>query len=283
MGAGSEIEVAEAVVDVLRGLRSAGVLATVVGRGGSAPQVLGAKLLYFSEEDVLGTVGGGAIERVVLDACETVLKSGRPQTVSKDLMRDLGMCCGGQMEVFVERIQARLRLHLVGAGHVGQAVAQVAQVAGYEVHVYDDRDHLLEDAAFAGSVVHCAEADEISKKVSAEDPRDAFLIMTRDHLLDEQALADVLQLPHAYIGMIGSRRKVYRVIARMLRRFDERGRARPDMSKVRAPIGLDLGGRAPGEIAVSVLAELLAARHGGSADAMSVVADAVERATESDD
>jgi len=280
MGAGFEIEVAEAVVDVLRGRRPAAVMATVVGRGGSAPQVLGAKLLYFGAADVLGTVGGGAIEQAVLDACETVLKSGRPQTVAKDLMRDLGMCCGGQMEVFVERIQAQLRLHLVGAGHVGQAVAQVAVVAGYEVHVYDDRDDLLEHSAFVGSTVHCAEADETSKHITAADPRDAFLIMTRDHLLDERALADVVQLPHAYIGMIGSRRKVYRLLARMMRRFDERGKARPDMSKVRAPIGLDLGGRAPGEIAVSVLAELLATRHGGTARKMSVVAEAVAKAGE---
>jgi xanthine dehydrogenase accessory factor len=280
MGADSEIAVAEAVVDVLRGRRPPGVIATVVGRGGSAPQVLGAKLLYFGPEEVLGTVGGGAIEQVVLDACETVLKSGRPQTVSKDLMRDLGMCCGGQMEVFVERVQARLRLHLVGAGHVAQAVAQVAVVAGYEVHVYDDRDPLLEHAAFVDSTVHSAEADEVSRKIATGDARDAFLIMTRDHLLDEQALADVVLLPHAYVGMIGSRRKVYRVFARMLRRFDERGLTRPDMSKVRAPIGLDLGGRTPGEIAVSVMAELLAARHGGSANSMSVVQDAVERAGE---
>lgn len=277
MNADVEIHVAEAVVEVLHGRRAAAAVATVVKRSGSAPQVLGAKLLYAGPDDVVGTVGGGAIEAEVLRACENVLKSGRPQTVARDLMRDLGMCCGGQMEVFVERIQARHRLHLIGAGHVGQAVASVARVAGFDVHVYDDREALLAHAAFEGTSTYAVEADEVAAAVVGSDARDAYLIMTRDHLLDERALLSVLSQPHAYLGMIGSRRKVYRVLQRVLRRFDERGRPRPDLGRLRAPIGLDLGGRTPGEIAVSVIAELIAARHGGDGGPMSVAADALAR------
>ena len=283
MSSGDEILVAEAVVEVLHGRRPAAALATVIGRGGSAPQEVGAKLLYSGPGDFLGTVGGGAIEETVLEACRIVLKSGRPQTVRKDLMRDLGMCCGGFMEVFVERVQARRRVHLIGAGHVAQAVAQVALVAGFEVLVYDDRDELLEVEAFRGTRTHCAAPEELAARIGEGDARDAFLIMTHDHALDERALEAVVALPHAYVGMIGSRRKVHRVVQRLLRRCDERDRPRPELARVRAPIGLDLGGRSPGEIAVSVVAELVAVRHGRSAPSLSIMDEAVERLSEADE
>jgi xanthine dehydrogenase accessory factor len=100
---------------------------------------------------------------------------------------------------------------------------------------------------------------------------DIVVIMTRDHARDEQALAQLIERPHAYLGMIGSRRKVHTVLARILRRYDERGQARPDLSRVHAPIGLALGGRTPPEIAVSIAAELVALRHGGDGSSMNTV------------
>src|SRR5690606_6298732 len=109
------------------------------------------------------------------------------------------------------------------------------------------------------------------------DDRDYVVITTRDHARDEQALAQLLRRPHRYLGMIGSRRKVHAVPGRILRREQQLGRPWPDLSRVRAPIGLALGGRTPGEIAVSVVAELLAERHGGQGVSMSVVDEAARR------
>ena len=103
------------------------------------------------------------------------------------------------------------------------------------------------------------------------------MIVTRDHARDERALAKLLTSPHAYLGMIGSRRKVHTVLARVLRRYDERGRPRPDLSRVHAPIGLALGGRTPPEIAVSVAAEFIALRHGGGGSTMSIVDEVLAR------
>ena len=153
----------------------------------------------------------------------------------------------------------------------------VAQAAGFSVHVLDDREELLENPAFAEARTGSYDVDELGAALPDLGEHDYVVVTTRDHARDEQALAYLLRRPHRYLGMIGSRRKVHAVLGRILRRELQLGRAWPDLSRVRAPIGLALGGRTPGEIAVSVVAELVAERHGGRGVAMSVVDDAAQR------
>jgi xanthine dehydrogenase accessory factor len=283
VGSASPAQLAKAVYELLEGrdaVREA-ALATVIRRSGSAPQVAGARMLVYADGRTLGTVGGGAIELQVLDACKQVLRSGKPQTVEAHLVRDLGMCCGGAMEVFVEYLQAETRLVIVGAGHVAQALAPLARSIGMRVIVADDREELLEDPAFEQVERLAYDADEIDEAIPDLCERDFIVIVTRDHARDERALAKLLERPHAYLGMIGSKRKVHTVLARVLRRYDERGRARPDLARVHAPVGLALGGRTPPEIAVSIAAELIALRHGGNGSSMNAIAEAVARLTQS--
>ncbi len=275
-GAGA-LDVAREVVAVLEGRRGRAALATVVGRHGSAPQVLGARLLLHEDGEIVGTVGGGAIEAEVLAGCRGVLRDGKPRRVDAQLVRDLAMCCGGSMEVFVEMLQPQVRLMILGAGHVAQALTPVAQAAGFAVHVLDDREELLDNPAYADAVTGSYDVDELDAALPDLDDRDYVVITTRDHARDEQALAHLLRRPHRYLGMIGSRRKVHTVLGRILRRELQLGRPWPDLSRVRAPMGLALGGRTPGEIAVSVVAELLALRHGGQGITMSVVDEAARR------
>lgn len=262
---------------MLEGRRGLAALATVVGRHGSAPQILGARLLLHADGEIVGTVGGGAIEAEVLAGCRAALRDGKPRRVDAQLVRDLAMCCGGSMEVLVEVLQPQVRLVIIGAGHVAQALVPVAQAAGFSVHVLDDREELLENPAFAEARTGSYDVDELGAALPDLGEGDYVVVTTRDHARDEQALAYLLRRPHRYLGMIGSRRKVHAVLGRILRRELQLGRAWPDLSRVRAPIGLALGGRTPGEIAVSVVAELLAERHGGRGVAMSVVEDAARR------
>lgn len=282
-GSVSPAALAQVVADILAGRhpQRAAALATVVGRSGSAPQILGARMLVIPEGEGtrnLGTVGGGAIEHQVEQACRQVLRSGRSRVVSANLVRDLGMCCGGAMEVFVEFIQAQARLIIIGGGHVSQALGPMARTLGFEVLVLDDREDMLADPAFEGLECLPYDADELADAVPNLGANDFLVIVTRDHARDERALAQALELPHGYIGMIGSRRKVHTVLARVLRRYDERDRPRPDMGRLRAPVGLALGGRTPPEIALSICAELVAWRHGGEGKAMSIVEEAAARA-----
>lgn len=278
-GSADPVALQRAVLEVLEGARvGPAALATVIERSGSAPQVTGAKLLLCEDGDLVGTVGGGAIEAQVLDACRATLRDGRARKIEAHLVRDLGMCCGGSMEVFVEYLQAQARLFVIGAGHVSQALVPLAATAGFRVSVLDDREELLQSPAFEGVTSEAFDVDELDAAIP--DPRDDdyLLIVTRDHARDEQALAALLRRPHRYIGMIGSRRKVHTVLARILRREKQLGRELPDLSRLHAPVGLALGGKTPVEIAISILAELVADRHGGTGTPMSVVEAAAAQA-----
>ncbi len=253
-------------------------LATVVGRTGSAPQIAGAKLLLDEDGRIFGTVGGGALEARTLEVCRRVLASATPERVAFHLVRDLGMCCGGTMEIFVEPVSAAPRLVVVGAGHVGRAVAGMARLVGYAVTVVDDRETELASPDLTGCDLRCADADELATVLADLRPDDRVLVVTRDHARDEAALDALLDRPLAYLGMIGSRRKVFRIARRIVERRRAVGRPLPPVDHVRAPVGLDLGGSAPGEIAASIVAELQALRYGRRAPALSCAAEAFARA-----
>lgn len=233
-----------------------GALATVIRSSGSTPQQPGARLLLLPDGRAVGTIGGGAIEHHVMSELEACVRDGRPRVVQKDLIRDLGMCCGGRMEVFVEPIEGRPRLVVFGAGHVGKAVCDVARGLGFRLVVVDDRAELNDEARFPGCERVVAEPAESAERV-APTSRDWLLVVTHDHRLDEEAVDTFARLPHAYLGVIGSRRKVYRILQRIHARC-----GLPSLERVYAPVGLDLGAVTPEEIAISIAAELVALRHG---------------------
>lgn len=278
-GSANAVELTRAVLEVLEGRYPGGsALATVIGRAGSAPQVVGAKLMLRDDGVLFGTVGGGAIEAQVLDACRQTIKDGGNRRIEAHLVRDLGMCCGGSMEVFVEYLQSQPRLFVIGGGHVAQALVPLAASAGFRVKVLDDREELFDSPAFEGIETEACDVDELDAVVPDLGEHDYILIVTRDHARDEKALAALMRRPHHYLGMIGSRRKVHTVLARIVRREQQLGRELPDLSRVRAPVGLALGGKTPPEIAISILAELIAVRHGGAAQPMNQIDAAVAKA-----
>jgi xanthine dehydrogenase accessory factor len=254
-GAGGSLAVQRALVALLEhGAR--GALATVVKTSGSTPQVAGARMVRAEDGAVVGTVGGGAVERAVLELLEAVLCDGRPRVVAIDLAHDLGMCCGGRMEVFVERIEGITRLVVFGAGHVSHALARVAPALGFSLTIVDDREELNTADRFPDATRVLAEPRDARDALGITE-RDWLLVVTHDHRLDEEALDTFARGPHAYLGMIGSRRKVRRVLDRI--------RARgplPPLDRVYAPVGLSLGAITPEEIAISIAAELVAVRRG---------------------
>ncbi len=246
-------EVMQAVLELLdRG--ELGALATVTRTSGSTPQVLGARLLLRRDGSRVGTVGGGAIEEAVLEQLQECLGDRTARSKSWDLIRDLGMCCGGRMEVFMEAIEGTPRLIVLGAGHVAQATAPLAARVGFAPVIVDAREEFNDEARFPMCKRVLKEPREAVTEL-CPSPQDWLLIVTHDHRLDEEALECFGAQPHAYLGMIGSRRK----IARVLQRLQARGRL-PDLSHVYTPVGLDIGAVTPDEIAVSVVAELIALR-----------------------
>lgn len=247
-------DVTEALLALLRA-GGEGALATVISTTGSTPQVAGARLLRHADGNTVGTVGGGAIELRVLEALADVEARGEPRVLSFDLARDLGMCCGGTMQLFLEPVLATPRLAIFGAGHVAQPTAALARSVGFEVVVVDEREELNTAERFPG----CRrELNDVATALRALQPgkRDWLLIVTHDHPLDEEALRLALLGRARYVGLVGSRRKVYRLLQRVVSR-----QGQLDLSRLYAPVGLDLGAVSPGEIAVSIVAELIALRH----------------------
>jgi xanthine dehydrogenase accessory factor len=236
------------------------VLATVIRSGGSTPQVPGARMLLRDDGTCVGTVGGGAVEHRVIEEMKALLIVGGTRVLSYDLAHDLGMCCGGRMEVFVERIEGLSRLVLLGAGHVSHAVAALAPGLGFAVTVVDDRAELNDETRFPHATRILAEPRDALTEL-APHASDTFLIATHDHRLDEEALETYALGPHAYIGLIGSKRKTLRILERIHAR---RGNL-PPLERVYAPVGLALGAITPEEIAVSIASEWIALRHGQSA------------------
>lgn len=259
-------DVARAIVEILDGGRR-GALATVIRTSGSAPQQPAARLVLRPDGSAVGTVGGGAVERAVLEALAACIASGKPELVVYDLGRDLGMCCGGRMEVFVEPIESLQRLLVFGAGHVAKPTAKLALEVGFSVTVIDDREELNTAERFPGCTLLSAEPAEAAAKL---EPRaeDWILIVSYDHRLDEEALDTYVRLPHRYLGVIGSRRKIFRILQRISHK-----RGLPALDRVYAPVGLDLGAVSPEEIAVSIVSELIALRHGKPARHMRAVDD----------
>lgn len=244
-----------------------GALATVVRTSGSTPQVAGARLLLTRDGTFVGTVGGGAIEEDVLAELRACLVDGKPRLLRRDLGGDLGMCCGGRMEVFVEPVEGRPRLVIFGAGHVALPTASFARACGFEVWVVDDREELNTDARFPECTRILAEPAAAVARI-APHADDWLFVVTHDHALDEEALDVYARLPHRYVGLIGSRRKVFRILHRLHVRGDL-----PPLDRVYAPVGLDLGAVTPEEIAISVTAELVALRHGRPATHLRAIDD----------
>ncbi len=238
------------------------VLATVLERRGSAPSTPGQKLLLDETGHCLGTVGGGAIERSVLLAMRARLQqaSDLPATAtieSYKLGPELGMCCGGGVDVLVEEIAAAMPAFLVGAGHIGTAVAPLLARCGFAVTLVDERDELAERDAGRHERVRRIAGDFafVGKKLPR---RGLVLTMTHDHQLDQRVVEWALREKFAFVGGVGSRAKAARTRARL----EAKGFSAEDVARVRMPIGLDIGARTPDEIAVSIAAELVALRRG---------------------
>ncbi|RMG16012.1 MAG: xanthine dehydrogenase accessory protein XdhC [Deltaproteobacteria bacterium] len=247
-------ELTQALLEVLEG-GARGALATVVRSSGSAPQRPGARLLLRPDGTQVGTVGGGAVEAAVLDALARCIETGEGGLETFDLA-SLGMCCGGRMEVFVEAVEGPPRLLLFGAGHVAAPTARVAREAGFSVTVIDERAELNTEARFPGCHRRLETPADAAAALRTTEA-DSVLVMTHDHRLDEEAFELFVRRPHRYLGLIGSRRKVLRLLRRVHLRS-----GLPPLDRVYAPVGLDLGAVTPGEIAVSIVAELVALRRG---------------------
>jgi xanthine dehydrogenase accessory factor len=259
-------DVAGGVLDAVARHRVAAT-ATVVSRSRGLPTVLGEKLLIVDGDKRSGGFEWQLLEARIMADAPGVVADGRSQsrTYKFDVDDDPSVTRAGQVQVYFDLAVPKPTLIVVGAGHVAVPIAEVGRLLDFEVVVIDDRPSYANAERFphADRII----VEDVSTALDDIEitPSTYVVLVTRAHTHDVHALRKIVRKPAAYVGMIGSRRRVYAVF-KLLR---DEGVALDDLMKVHAPIGLDIKTETPGEIAVSVGAEILKARRGGDAASMS--------------
>jgi len=257
----TDVVVLRAVTDALERGRAV-VLASVIDSSRSVPRRSGARMAVVDDGTTVGTVGGGEMEaRVVREAADLV-RAGTSRRLHFDLVDpasgDPGVC-GGTVELFLESFMPKPTLFVIGCGHVGRAVVDLAHWMGYRTVAVDDRVEIGEPGALphadyvvVGSVEEALAAHPVTEHT-------AVVLVTRNVAVDAAALPHVLRTPASYIGVMGSARRW----STTRRQLHDAGVSDGDLAKVRSPIGVEIGAETPEEIAVSIMAEVVAARRGG--------------------
>lgn len=228
-------------------------LCTVVSTKGSTPLKTGAKMLVWEDGHIFGTVGGGPLEKTTIDNAMQVINNKRPQLFVHDLKVQHQMCCGGQMEIYIEPLMPSKKLFVFGGGHVGNAVVKHALDLDFEITVIDSREEVFNDWGITGFQKVTGDFPKVLPTLAYDD-NTFIVIATLDHPTDNEVLAFCISRPHCYIGMIGSKRKV----ATMKENLISGGIATEDMlDKVDMPIGLEINAITADEIAISILAKLI--------------------------
>ena len=233
----------------------AAMLCTVTDSRGSVPRGTGARMLVLEGGEALGTIGGGAVEHQAVQFARELLEQGR----SAERTYGLAPSDVRELEAITREWAPADRVLLFGGGHVARALAKVLSLADSSVEVWDQRPEAVTPALFPdAAALRCGAWEAALEALAPVAAEDYVVVMTPGHQADFTVLAQVLKTPAKYIGCIGSRSKAAAVRSRLL----EAGFSEGEVDRVRSPIGLPVGGKAPGEIAVSVAAEMIACRYG---------------------
>jgi xanthine dehydrogenase accessory factor len=215
---------------------------------------------------MIGTIGGGCVEAEVWNAAREVMETEKPRHLSfnlgQDAAYDNGLICGGQLDVFVEPVLPQPAAFVFGAGHISKSISKIADLAGFSTTIVDNREAFANLERFPEAAgIYAEEYEDVFPKLSVNETS-YIVIVTRGHRDDMRVLRWAITTTARYIAMIGSKRKVINVI----RELQKEGMARENLERVFAPMGLEIGAISPEEIAVSVVAEMIAVRRNAEAN-----------------
>lgn len=229
------------------------VLCVVTKTTGSTPRKAGSKMLVFLDGTIKGTVGGGSVEFQAIQDALKIISCGTPFTKHFQLEEDLKMHCGGTMEIYFEPIGCLPKLYIFGGGHIGRALAGYAGGLGFHPYVYDQREGIFDDWQMPGIETRNGDFLQIIDSL-AFDNNTYIAIVTHKHDFDETVLLACLPHEYAYLGMIGSKRKVAEIRKSALEKHNF---TESQLNKVDMPIGIPFAAETPAEIAVSIIAKMI--------------------------
>jgi xanthine dehydrogenase accessory factor len=257
-------EIAEAVLAAMQGGAPV-VTATVVQS--DVPRLrAGDKLLVRPDGSTIGALDGGPIEETVIRHCVEAIRRHAVETIrlTADGVLAPDRHAGADAEVLIEVVEAPARLVVVGGGHIGRSLVKLGEEVGFSCTVIDDRpDYANRERFPEADQVICGEFEPILAELPV-DHNTYIVLVTRGHKQDETGMRCLVNRPAAYLGMIGSKRRTGAVIQHLL----DDGFSKEALDRVHTPIGLDIGAETPEEIAVSIMAELIMVRRGGTGRAM---------------
>jgi len=253
------VDIYEQIVQLRREGRR-GAVATITNVRGSIPSFQTAKMLVRDDGSIAGTIGGGCVEAEVWQAAREVMEQEKPRSLTFNLNNnpkyDTGLVCGGTLEIFIEPVLPPALLYVFGAGHVAYNLYRVASLAGFDVTVIDDRESYASRERFPDArEIIADDFDAVTARLNP--PEGAYIvIVTRGHRDDMRILRWAVDTRARYVGMIGSKRKTISIY----KELEKEGVPAEKFANVHAPVGLEIGAVTPEEIAVSIVAELIAER-----------------------
>lgn len=241
-------------IEQIRREGSRAALCSIIHTKGSTPRKVGAKMIVLESGSIIGTIGGGNLEKEVIKNALLQIKKNEAKIFKHDLLYQHNMCCGGSVEIFIEPVEPMKRLYIFGAGHTGQALAKLTKFTDFETFIIDDRQEYIEQLKNI-SGVNILHTDYRKVLPTLPFNKETYcVILTYEHEIDRDILSFCIQKPYAYLGMIGSQRKI-EITKKM---FVDSGIAnKKKLETVKMPIGLNINAETPEEIAVSILAEMI--------------------------
>jgi len=230
-------------------------VATLVDVKGSSPRKPGTRMIVLSQGETVGSIGGGRLEQLVVEACLRAISSGETALLTLGLHPEDGvMACGGEVKIFIEPIIPKRRLMILGAGHVGRALASVAIFCEIETILADRNSEVFKKNSIDGSICQVVLEDtcEFFRKYLPR-PHDFIVIATGSHQDDLTALRDALRTRASFIGLLGSRKKR----EAFFKKLRKEGYKEEELERVVCPVGLAIGAQGPQEIAISIMAQII--------------------------
>lgn len=240
-------------IEQIRERNEKAALCIIVSTKGSTPRKVGAKMIVREDGSIYGTIGGGNLEKKVIENALIQIQSSEPKLFRHDLLQQHNMCCGGSVELYIEPIRRMNKLYIFGAGHTGHALARFAAGMAFDTYIIDDRKEYLDEINIEGVDKMHVDYKEALPFLPFDD-HTYIAIMTYEHAHDRDILAYCIKKPHSYLGMIGSRRKI-EITKKMF--LEGRLATKKELDKVDMPMGINIEAEGPEEIAISILAKII--------------------------
>jgi len=238
-------------------------LATITQADGSSPGKAGSMMVVTSRGKTYGTIGGGAIEKAVTQQAIKSIEMGRGGSFHYGLNTDqgsLGMQCGGDVDVYIRVFRQKPQLWIIGGGHISKSLYQFSEILDFEVEIFEDREEYASKDRFPKAKnINLGELGETLRSKSVEGET-YVVVVTRGHRYDQEAVEYLLEKELQYIGMIGSKNKVHNTLQALI----EKGFLKEQLDKIYAPVGIDLKGPSPEEIALSIMTEMVVIKNKGN-------------------